>query len=126
MPKPLYMYGGLAAAVAISWAIPAGALLELPTGTRLVAAVALTFSPIFLANLVFAQRFNETSHSAEAFGVNLLGAMVGGILEYSALAVGYRSLAILVAALYGLAYLVWARDAAGRGVVPAVVSGTGA
>ena len=38
--------------------------------------------------------------------------MVGGILEYSALAVGYRSLAILVAVLYGIAYLVWARDSA--------------
>jgi hypothetical protein len=112
MPKPLHLYLALAGAVAVSWAIPAGALLELPTLTRLVAAVALTFSPIFLANLVFAQRFNETSHSAEAFGVNLLGAMVGGILEYSALAVGYRSLAILVAVLYGLAYVVWARDSA--------------
>lgn len=111
MPKPLYLYGGLVAAVAVSWAIPASTLLELPTGTRMVAAVALTFSPIFLANLVFAQRFNETSHSAEAFGVNLLGAMVGGTLEYSALAVGYRSLAVLVAVLYGLAYLAWARGA---------------
>ncbi len=112
MPRPLYLYLALAAAVGVAWAIPAGALLELPAGTRLVAAIALTFSPIFLANLVFAQRFNETSRSTEAFGVNLLGAMVGGILEYSALAVGYRSLAILVAVLYGLAYVVWARDSA--------------
>lgn len=110
MPRPLYLYALLVVAVAISWAIPAGALLDLPSLSRLFVAIALTFSPIFLANLVFAQRFNETSHSAEAFGVNLLGAMVGGILEYSALAVGYRSLAILVGVLYGLAYVVWARD----------------
>ena len=80
----------------------------------------LTFAPIFLANLVFAQRFNETSHSAAAFGVNLLGAMIGGILEYSALAVGYRSLAIVVAVLYGAAYVAWVRglevrDVAGAG-----------
>lgn len=110
LPKPLVLYGALVAAVAASWAIPANSLLELPTATRLLAAVVLTFSPIFLANLVFAQRFNETEHSASAFGVNLLGAMVGGILEYSALAVGYRSLAIMVAVLYGLAYVAWVRD----------------
>lgn len=110
LPKPLYLYGFLVAAVGASWLIPANALLDLATGPRLLAAVALTFSPIFLANLVFAQRFRESSHSPTAFGVNLLGAMVGGILEYSALAIGYRSLAILVAVLYGLAYLVWARD----------------
>ena len=108
LPRPLVLYGLLVAAVAASWAIPADLLLDLATGPRLVAAVALTFSPIFLANLVFAQRFAETeSHSAEAFGVNLLGAMVGGIMEYSALAVGYRSLAILVAVLYGAAYVAW-------------------
>lgn len=119
LPKPLYLYIALVAAVGISWAIPAGALLELPSAARLVAAIALTFSPIFLANLVFAQRFNEIEHAAEAFGVNLLGAMVGGILEYSALAVGYRSLAILVAVLYGLAYVSWthgAPDVSGRSV----------
>lgn len=116
IPKPLHLYGLLVLSVAATWAIPANALLELASGPRLVAAIVLTFSPIFLANLVFAQRFRETSHSAEAFGVNLLGAMVGGILEYSALAVGYRSLAILVAVLYGLAYVVWARDS---GATPA-------
>ena len=40
-----------------------------------------------------------------AFASNLLGAMVGGALEYLALLTGYRSLLIVVAALYVLAYL---------------------
>ena len=61
--------------------------------------------PIFLANLVFAQRFAKTGSSTVAFGANLLGAMVGGALEYLALISGYRSLLILVALLYGLAFL---------------------
>ena len=35
----------------------------------------------------------------------VLGAMVGGLLEYGALIAGYRALLIAVAALYGLAFI---------------------
>ena len=40
--------------------------------------------------------------SATAFGANLLGAMFGGLLEYTSLMIGYRSLLFLVAILYGV------------------------
>ena len=83
---------------------------------RFVAAVAIAFTPIFLANLVFAQRFRNVGASTVAFGANLLGAMVGGLLEYLALVTGYRFLLVLVAALYGLAFLTGRRHlAAGTG-----------
>ena len=65
----------------------------------------VAFTPIFLANLVFAQRFKDVSSSAPAFGANLLGAMIGGLLEYGALLVGYRALLVVVAVLYGLAFV---------------------
>jgi hypothetical protein len=45
-----------------------------------------------------------------AFGANLLGAMVGGVLEYGALVVGYRALLIVVAALYLLAFVCRPKD----------------
>jgi len=59
---------------------------------------------IFLANLVFARRFRDVASSNLAFGANLLGAMVGGTLEYAALITGYRALLILVAMLYAAAF----------------------
>jgi len=40
-----------------------------------------------------------------AFGANLLGAIAGGVLEYASLLIGYRSLLIGVALLYGLAFV---------------------
>jgi hypothetical protein len=67
--------------------------------------VVVAFAPIFGANMVFAQRFRDTADSGTAFGANLLGAMVGGILEYLSLIVGYRWLLVLVAVLYGLAFV---------------------
>jgi hypothetical protein len=68
-------------------------------------AVLIAFGPIFTANLVFTQRFKDTASSTTAFGANLLGAMVGGLVEYSALVIGYRSLLVFVAIFYGLAFV---------------------
>jgi hypothetical protein len=54
---------------------------------------------------VFTQRFKDTASSTVAFGANLLGAMFGGLLEYGALVIGYRALLIVVAVLYGFAFV---------------------
>jgi tetrahydromethanopterin S-methyltransferase subunit D len=40
-----------------------------------------------------------------AFASNLLGAMLGGAVEYLALLTGYQALLLVVAGLYGLAFL---------------------
>jgi hypothetical protein len=95
----------LGAALAIAWLVPPSTLLGLGAAPRFLIAAALAFAPIFLANLVFAERFKEAASSTTAFGANLLGAMVGGLLEYVSLLVGYRALLIVAGALYGLAFL---------------------
>jgi hypothetical protein len=99
------LYAALLASVALAWIVPGSALLDLAVVPRFVVAVVLAFLPIFTANLVFAQRFRDTADSTAAFGANLLGAMVGGLLEYTSLVIGYRNLLIMVAVLYGLAFL---------------------
>lgn len=114
LPPARFLYLALLAAVAVAWAVPTHTLLTLPVVPRFLAATALAFTPVFLANLIFAQRFRDVGSSTVAFGANLLGAMVGGLVEYGALAVGYRSLLILVALLYGLAYLATPRRVAAR------------
>jgi Spermine/spermidine synthase domain len=103
--RPALLYAGLLAALAVAWAVPPSALLSLSPLPRFVAAVVLAFAPIFGANMVFAQRFRDSGDSTTAFGANLLGAMLGGVLEYASLVVGYRWLLVLVAVLYALAFL---------------------
>ncbi len=102
--KPARLYLVLLGALILAWAVPGGSLLNLTLPVRFAVAVVLAFTPIFLANLVFAERFRDVGSSTTAFGANLLGAMVGGVLEYSALVIGYRSLLILAALLYGAAF----------------------
>jgi hypothetical protein len=105
LPPPSVLYTALAAALAIAWAIPQESLLGLAPIPRFFAATSIAFVPIFLANLIFSQRFRDTGSSTAAFGANLLGAMIGGVLEYLALVTGYRFLLVVVAALYALAFL---------------------
>jgi SAM-dependent methyltransferase len=112
LPRPALLYLGLLVALALAWVVPQPALLSLPVVPRFAAGVAIAFAPIFLANLVFAQRFRTIGASTVAFGANLLGAMVGGAFEYLALVAGFRSLLILVAVLYGLAFLTGRRHLA--------------
>ncbi len=65
----------------------------------------IAFAPVFFANLVFTYSFRDTDSADMSFASNLLGAMVGGALEYVALLTGFQSLLLLVAALYVLAFL---------------------
>jgi tRNA1(Val) A37 N6-methylase TrmN6 len=98
-PLPV-MYGVLLAGLLLAWLVPNEWLLSLPLPLRAVAAVTVAFLPIFAANVVFAKRFADTADATTSFGANLLGAMVGGCLEYVALVIGYKGLLIVAALLY--------------------------
>lgn len=101
--RPL-AFGFLAATLLVAWLVPTNWLLSLPLGLRVVAAVAIAFGPVFASNIVFATRFNTTADPTSAFAANLLGAMVGGCLEYLALVVGYPALLGVAGLLYVAAF----------------------
>ena len=102
--RPVRIYGLLLLTLGVAWLVPLSWYLTFPFWPRLVVAVSIAFAPIFLANLVFAERFRSVGDSTTAFGANLLGAMLGGVLEYAALVVGYRSLLPICASIYALAW----------------------
>jgi hypothetical protein len=105
LPPPIVLYAGLIGALVLAWIVPQESLLSLPAVPRFLASGALAFAPIYLANLIFAQRFSSVETSGTAFAANLLGAMVGGALEYLSLVTGYRFLLIVVGVLYALAFI---------------------
>jgi hypothetical protein len=105
LPPPRVLYAALGASLVLAWAVPVESLLALTPLPRFLAATAIAFMPIFFANLIFSQRFRTTASSTTAFAANLLGAMLGGVFEYSALITGYRFLLVVIAVLYGLAFL---------------------
>ena len=108
-PPRVVLYSGLAVALVIAYVLPPSALLFDPAWLRYLAAAVIAFAPVFFANLVFTASFRDTRTADMAFASNLIGAMVGGVLEYAALITGYQALLILVAALYAAAYLAGSR-----------------
>jgi SAM-dependent methyltransferase len=105
------MYALLALSLLLSYLVPNSWLLHLDLPVRLVVAPALAFLPIFFANVVFSKRFADTAEATTAFGANLLGAMVGGCLEYTALIIGYPALLVLAGLLYLAAFALLPRGA---------------
>jgi tRNA1(Val) A37 N6-methylase TrmN6 len=104
-PSIPVLFAALAGALLVAWLMPASLLLELPVMLRLIAAVILAFAPIFLANVIFAKRLSAVDDTSTAMGANLLGAMVGGCLEYVALVVGYNALLLVAGVLYAGAFV---------------------
>ena len=100
---------GLFGTIGLAVLLPPASLLIEPIWLRYVLASALAFAPIFFANLVFSYSFRDTKTADMAFASNLLGAVVGGAIEYVALVTGYGWLLVVVAALYATAWLLATR-----------------
>jgi hypothetical protein len=101
--RPLYAL--LLVALAVAFTLPPEQLLIDPVWLRYLLAATVAFAPVFLANMVFTFSFRDTKIADMAFASNLIGAMLGGVIEYLALLTGYRLLLVVVAILYGLAWL---------------------
>jgi hypothetical protein len=104
-----WLYAGLLGSLALAFVLPPASLLIEPLWFRYVLATALAFAPVFFANLVFSFSFRDTKTADMAFASNLLGAMVGGAIEYVALITGYQALVLIVGALYVGAYVLATR-----------------
>jgi SAM-dependent methyltransferase len=102
-PTPYYVL--LFVSIGIAFLLPPESLLLDPPILRYAIAAVVAFAPVFIANLVFSYSFRDTTTADMSFASNLLGAMVGGMLEYLALITGYQFLLVIVAGLYGLAWL---------------------
>jgi len=104
----------LLALIAVNYLVPVG---RVTFDSRIAESLfygLLVFSPVFCAGLLFSASFKDSSSTADDFGANLLGAMVGGVGEYLSLLAGYRALLILVAICYVVA-IVTRRRIADRG-----------
>jgi hypothetical protein len=111
-PSPL-LYGLLVLSLILAYMIPQDAFLSIDSlPIRYASASIVAFLPVFLANLVFAGSFKGTGLTADiAFASNLIGIMIGGMLEYASLLIGYRHLLLIVIGFYLLSALLIRRRA---------------
>lgn len=91
---------GLILSLFAVWASPSSFLPGLATPVKLALSLLVVGLPIFFAASLFAVRFRVRSEAGIALGWNLLGAVLGGLLEFTSMAVGIRNLALMALVLY--------------------------
>lgn len=99
-PALLLVLASLAVGLAVS---RSGGLPPTPPG-RLATTAILTV-PVLFSGVAFSALLAATSDLPRVMAANLLGALVGGLLEYNSMYFGLRFLYALALALYGLALL---------------------
>ncbi len=100
----------LSVGIVLAAAVPSDLLLALPAGPRAVVAVALFLGPVYFGGLVFARLISRETRLFEAYGSNVLGAVLGGAAEYLSLLIGFRFLLALALAFYVAVFLLLHKD----------------
>jgi hypothetical protein len=93
-------YVGIFMSIALSYLIPLEKFFFQSFGMKLIAASFVLCLPIFFAGIVFIRSFAIAGFRSNTLGSNLLGALVGGLLESLSYWTGIRALLILAAILY--------------------------
>jgi len=103
--------------IVISYAFPTHSLLGLPLAGQWIVGALITAIPLFFAGMLFSQIFATRQEPTTSLGYNLMGAICGGLLEYSSMALGTKSLYLLALVIYIMAFLVHGREKllSGRG-----------
>ena len=91
--------------------VPAGLLLSLAPWPRAFVAVMIFLGPVYFGGLLFARLIERERHLYQAYGSNVLGAVVGGCAEYVSLIHGYRFLLALALLSYLVVFLLLRRTA---------------
>jgi hypothetical protein len=98
-------YAGIGICILVSYLLPLEKLFFQGIWVKALVATLALCSPVAFASIVFIRSFAEYKFSGQALGSNLIGALVGGMLESMSLWTGIRSLIILAAVLYFLSFL---------------------
>jgi spermidine synthase len=97
-------YVGIAVCMLISYLLPLHSLFFHSFLVKAFVAALILCSPVAFASVVFVCSFAEHRFSGQALGSNLLGALVGGMLESVSLWTGIRSLLVFAMVLYFLSF----------------------
>lgn len=92
-------YVGLLVTLVLNTAVPLDFFLGMTRSVQVIGSCLLVFAPILFAAVIFAGAFSRTEEPDRALGINIAGAMVGGLAEYSSMFLGFQYV-VLVAILF--------------------------
>lgn len=114
-------FAALFVSLMVAYLVPVSALLFTGHTVQWLLGSLLVGLPIFFAGMIFASLLKNHTDPVRALAFNLLGAILGGVLEYSSMIVGTKALYLVAATIYALAFLAYRRSSS-SGVQAAEVS----
>jgi hypothetical protein len=110
-PKNLVLcYIGLFGTLLLQRLVTLDNLLALERSIQVVVALGLVLGPMLFAGIIFAESFRRTPSPDRAYGLNVLGALVGGLAENLSMLLGFLNLLWVALAFY--AFSIWTRKPA--------------
>ena len=119
VPSIPVAYGALAVLLIASMVFPPAMLVSVTPWVRWLAAVLYVGLPVLFASFIFSAAYGAERSPTTALAFNILGAVGGGVLEYTSMAFGLGALNWLVLALYGTAVLLLTRSRRSAAPLPA-------
>lgn len=121
--KPDILYGLLFVSILAIYFMPLEIASELGMWVGGSIAAAISVVPIFIAGLIFSGSFSFEKQPAVGLAFNMFGAVLGGLLEYSATYTGIRGLLLIAFCLYAISFA--CLKLSKRGKASAAVAGGG-
>ncbi len=104
VPLP-YVYVSLLGVCLALYFVDLAQFAFLPYAVKALVVGVLTALPMLFSGIIFARSFTLVTGKDEALGANLIGALVGGLLQSITFVTGIKALLLIVAGLYFLAVL---------------------
>jgi spermidine synthase len=95
-------YAGLLITLALNAIVRLDFFLGMNRSIQVLGSCLLVFTPILFAGVIFAASFKRSTEPDRTFGVNIAGAMVGGLAEYSSMLLGFQYLVLVAILFYAL------------------------
>jgi hypothetical protein len=95
-------YACLLITLALNAVVPLDFFLGMSRSIQVLGSCLLVFAPILFAGVIFAASFKRTNEPDRAFGVNIAGALLGGLAEYSSMLLGFQYLVLVAIVFYAL------------------------
>lgn len=102
-------YTALVLALALNVVVSLDAFLGMSRTVQVLGSCLLVFTPIFFAGIIFAGSFRRSAQADTAFGMNVAGAMMGGLAEYSSMALGFKYVVLIALLFYIVSAVAWTR-----------------
>ena len=95
-------YIGLLISLVLNVVVPLDFFLGITRSVQVIGSSLLVFAPILFAAVIFAVAFRRSEEPDRALGINIAGAMFGGLAEYCSMLLGFQYLVLVAILFYAL------------------------